>query len=103
MSFKVDKQTIKDIELFSEKIGNPSVFSFYNQTVTKGGEYLLYEIFRAPSSDIMFLENRKNEIKFFFDNDCYLKLNSRSIDFIEYYLKSGRTPKSGAASVNNLG
>ena len=92
MSFKVDKQTIKDIELFSEKKGNPSVFSFYNQTVTKGGESLLYEIFRAPSSEIKFLENRKKEIKFFFDNDCYLKLNSRSIDYIEFYLKSSRTP-----------
>ena len=92
MTFKADKQTIKDIELFAEKKGNPSLFSFYNQTITKGGESLLYEIFKAPSSDIEFLENRKNEIKFFVDNGCYLKLNSRSIDFIEYYLNSRRVP-----------
>lgn len=92
MPFKVDKQTIKDIEIFAEKRGNHSVFSFYNQTVTKGGESLLYEIFKAPGSDIEFLENRKNEIKFFFDNGCYLKLNSRSIDFIEFYLNSRRVP-----------
>lgn len=86
MPFKVDNQTIKDIELYAEKKGHPSIFGFYNQTVTKGAEELLYEIFKAPTSDIQFLENRKSEIKFFADNNCSLKLNSRSIDFIEYYL-----------------
>jgi DNA mismatch repair ATPase MutS len=92
MPFKVDKQTIKDIELYAEKRGQPSVFGFYNQTVTKGAGILLFEIFKAPTSDIEFLGNRKNEIKFFSENNCYLKLNSRSIDFIEYYLASRRVP-----------
>ena len=92
MTFQTDKQTIKDIELYAERKGNPSIFSFYNKTVTKGGESLLYEIFNSPTSDIEFLENRKSEIEFFFKNDCSLNLNSRSIDFIEYYLSSRRVP-----------
>jgi DNA mismatch repair protein MutS len=92
MAFKVDKQTIRDIELFSNKKNLPSIFSYYNRTVTKGGQELLYEIFNAPSSDFEFLSNRKKEISIFSDSDCYLHLNSRSIDFIEYYLKIRRVP-----------
>ena len=92
MIFTVDKQTIIDIELYSQKKNQTSIFSFYNNLVTKGGQELLYAIFNNPSIEIEFLENRKKEIKFFFVNDCHLKLNSRSIDFIEYYLNSRRVP-----------
>jgi DNA mismatch repair protein MutS len=92
MSFKFDKQTIRDLELFNNRKNQPSVFSFYNHTVTKGGQELLYQIFNTPSSDYAFLANRKKEIRFFFDNDCYLKLNSRNIDFIEYYLAIRKVP-----------
>ncbi len=92
MTFDIDKQTIRDIELFSDKKKKPFVFSFYNQSETKGGQELLFEIFHAPSSDIEFLSNRKKEISFFYDTDCSLKLNSRSIDFIEYYLTIRRVP-----------
>ncbi len=105
MTFQVDKQTLKDIQVFNERKSQLSVFTFYNQIETKGGQELLYEIFKAPSSDIKFLENRKREIKFFFENDCHLKLNSRSVDFIEFYLNSRRVPLKANiidATVNGL-
>src|SRR5665647_385101 len=92
MSFKIDKQSIRDLELFPLRKNQASVYSFYNRTVTKGGQELLYQIFNAPSSDYEFLTNRRNEINFFFENDCHLKLNSRNIDFIEYYLNIRRIP-----------
>lgn len=92
MSFKIDKQSIRDIELFSERKNQFSVFSFYNCLVSKGGQELLYQIFSSPSSDFEFLTNRRNEIKFFIDNDCHLKLNSRNIDYIEYHLNIRRVP-----------
>jgi|WetSurMetagenome_2_1015567.scaffolds.fasta_scaffold115137_1 DNA mismatch repair protein MutS len=92
MIFKTDKQSLIDLELFSHRKESPSVFGFYNGTITKGGQELLYQIFNAPSSDPEFLDNRTKEIKFFFENDCQLKLNSRSIDFIEYYLNIRRVP-----------
>ena len=60
--------------------------------MTKGGQELLYQIFNSPSSDLDFLTNRKNEIRFFIENDCHLKLNSRNIDYIEYYLNIRRVP-----------
>jgi DNA mismatch repair protein MutS len=92
MSFNIDKQSIRDIELFSERKKQSSVYTFYNCLVTKGGQELLYQIFKSPSSDFDFLTNRKNEIKFFIENDCHLKLNSRSIDYIEYYINIRRVP-----------
>lgn len=92
MSFKIDKQSIRDIELFNERKKQTSVFTFYNCLVTKGGQELLYQIFNSPSSDLDFLTNRKNEIKFFIENDCHLKLNSRNIDYIEYYINIRRVP-----------
>jgi DNA mismatch repair protein MutS len=92
MTFNIDKQTIRDIELFGERKKKPSVFTYYNHTETTGGQELLFEIFNSPSSDIEFLNNRKKEIKFFFDNDIRLDLNSRNADFIEYYLNIKRVP-----------
>jgi DNA mismatch repair protein MutS len=92
MIFKTDIQTIRDLELFSERRKLPSVFNFYNCLVTKGGQELIYQIFNSPVSDFEFLSDRKGEIKFFIDNDCSLKLNSRNIDFIEYYLNIRRVP-----------
>jgi DNA mismatch repair protein MutS len=80
MGFNIDKQSMHDLELFNERNKQVSVFSFYNCAVTKGGQELLFQIFSSPSSDIEFLTNRKNKISFFFDNECYLKLNPRSIE-----------------------
>jgi DNA mismatch repair protein MutS len=92
MGFNIDKQSMHDLELFNERNKQVSVFSFYNCAVTKGGQELLFQIFSSPSSDIEFLTNRKNKISFFFDNECYLKLNPRSIDNIAYYLTIRRDP-----------
>lgn len=92
MIFDIDKQTIRDLELFPDRKNDQSIYSYYNRTSTIGGQQLLYELFNAPISDLEFLQNRKKEINFFFDNNCNLKLNSRQIDFIEHYLNSRRVP-----------
>jgi DNA mismatch repair ATPase MutS len=92
MIFKTDSQTIRDLELFGERKNQSSVFSIYNCTKTRGGQDLLYRIFNSPVSDIEFLENRRDEIRFFAENDCRLSLNPRSVDYIEYYLNIRRVP-----------
>lgn len=92
MSFDIDKQTIRDLEIFPEKKNDKSVFSVYKKTATIGGRELLYDIFSSPVSDLDFLQNRKKEINFFVDNDCFIKLNSGQLDYIEYYLRNQRVP-----------
>ena len=92
MQFDIDKQTIRDLNLFEERADGKSVFSVYNRTTTKGGREMLYRLFRTPVADLEFLQCRKAEINFFFLSKCLLKLNSRHIDFIEHYLTNERVP-----------
>jgi len=92
MPFRIDKQTISDIELFSQNEKSPSLFSFYNRTITQGGKERLYRIIQLPFSEYNLLDNRKLEISYFNKIETQLKLNKRQFDFIEYYLANRRIP-----------
>ena len=92
MNFDIDKQTIRDLELFPEKRNGISVLSVYSRTATIGGRELLHEAFSSPVSDLEFLENRKTGVNFFFLNDCFISLNSGQLDYIEWYLRNQRVP-----------
>lgn len=92
MTFDIDKQTIKDLELFPEKRIDKSVFSIYNQTATVGGSELLLKMFSCPVTNPEFLHIRKIEINFFYNNNCSIKLISNQIEYIESYLRSRRVP-----------
>jgi DNA mismatch repair protein MutS len=92
MLFDIDKQTIRDLNLFEERANVKSIFSVYNRASTKGGHEMLNRLFRAPVSDLEFLQYRKDEINFFFLNKLSLKLKPRQFDFIEHYLVNDRVP-----------
>lgn len=51
---------------------------------------MMYKLFRTPISDLASLQCRKDEINFFYENDCMLNLKSRHLDFIEHYLNNDR-------------
>ena len=87
-----DKQTIGDLELFTDEKNRNSIYAFLNRTVTIGGQDALYEMLDNPVSDIHFLETRKGEINFFFRYRYHLKLHKRQLDYIEFYLKNRRFP-----------
>ena len=92
MNFDLDKQTIRDLELFPEKRNDKSILSIYNRTATIGGRELLYEVFSSPVNNLDFLQNRQKEINFFVNNDCFFKFNSGQLDYIEWYLRNQRVP-----------
>ena len=92
MLFEVDRQTTRDLNLFDDRSGGRSVFSVYNRTITKGGRDMLYKLFHHPVSDLEFLQCRREEINFFFQNNCSLLLHSKQTDFIEHYLSNDRAP-----------
>jgi len=92
MNFDLDKQTIRDLELFPEKRNDKSILSVYNRTATIGGRELLYEVFSSPVNNLDFLQNRQKEINFFVNNDCFFKFNSGQLDYIEWYLRNQRVP-----------
>ena len=92
MTFDIDKQTIRDLELFPEKRNDKSILSIYSKTATIGGRDSLYQVFSNPGSNLEYLQNRKNEIQFFVANDCFIKFNSGQLDYIEWYLRNRRVP-----------
>jgi len=92
MLFDIDKQTIRDLNLFQDRSTDKPIFSIYNHTATKGGQEMMNKLFRMPVSNLEFLQCRKDEINFFFSHDCVLKLKSRHFDFIEHYLNVDRIP-----------
>jgi DNA mismatch repair protein MutS len=92
MRFDIDKQTIKDLELFPEKRNDKSILSVYNQTATVGGREFLFEVFSSPVTNQEFLQNRKKEINFFVNNNCSIALNSGQLAYIEYYIRNQRAP-----------
>jgi DNA mismatch repair protein MutS len=92
MIFDTDKQTIRDLEIFADKKNAKSIYSFYNRTETNGGQEALHEMMNVPVSDLEFLQARKDSISFFINYNCRLKLHSRQIDYVEFYLQNKRFP-----------
>jgi DNA mismatch repair ATPase MutS len=92
MIFDIDKQTIRDLEIFADKKNAKSIYNFYKRTETNGGQESLHEMISVPVSDLEFLQARKDSISFFINHDCHLKLHSRQIDYVEFYLRNRRFP-----------
>lgn len=92
MSFITDRQTIFDIGVFMQNEKTPELFRFYDRTETPGGQRKLFKILSMPVSDIVILENRKAQIRYFLQLDDFLKLDRRSFMFVEHYLTNRHLP-----------
>ncbi len=89
MSFKLDEQTKKDLDVFPTS-GDKSLYTFFNLCQTQGGKAVLTKMMSEPSSNIQFLKKRQNTIDFIQTNIDYiskLDIDKNSIDFIEHYLR----------------
>lgn len=64
MSFLTDKQTLDDLNL-TGKYNRNSVFSLFNNTVTRGGERLLEKMFASPLTSVNEINRRSGEIALF--------------------------------------
>jgi len=84
MVFEIDRQTIKDLDLFNED--GASVYSFFNNVKTIGGRKKLKELLETPSFDLEILTSRRDSIKFFNGKALELKVNKNELDLIEHYL-----------------
>lgn len=82
-SFEIDKQTIKDLDLFNED--GVSVYSLFNQVKTIGGKAKLQELMQTPTFDLGILTSRRDSIKFFHNKTLELKVNKNDVDFVEHY------------------
>jgi DNA mismatch repair protein MutS len=87
MILGTDRQTISDLNIFSQKRGSRSVFDYYNCTQTILGKELLLRMMDSPLNDLNEINSRIVSIKFLHNNDLYCELDKKDLDGIEYYLK----------------
>lgn len=87
MSFEIDKQTQKDLEIFNEDQDGNSIFSFFNRTTSVGGKNLLRDLMLQPFNSLKQVGEQRDAIQFFINNSINLEINGSQLDFIEYYLK----------------
>lgn len=91
MKFEIDKQTIADLNIYSDNINIKSVSSLFTQTRSALGKGKVYELLASPLSDYEALKERTQTIEFFLKHSLFdLKLDTDALNFAEYYHKQRR-------------
>lgn len=91
MSFEIDRQTLRDLEIFGERPQDPSIFRYYNRTKTFGGKLQLKAIMEYPLDNIDEIRERGDTIEFFRDFEFQLTINASQMDFIDHYFRLNKT------------
>ena len=92
VEFDLDKQTIKDLEIFVDSRSANSISTFYNQTKTFGGKRFLFQLMKNPITDINELKQRTELIQFLSETDFDLKINSGQFELIGHYQRLNIAP-----------
>ncbi|MGE0018437.1 MAG: hypothetical protein AB7S72_02120 [Draconibacterium sp.] len=92
IEFELDKQTMKDLEIFVDSRSLNSISGYYNQTKTFGGRMFLFQLMKHPITDIAELRQRTELIRFLSETGFELKINSGQFEFIEHYQRLNIAP-----------
>lgn len=98
MSFEIDNQTRKDLDIFGTYEGGKSIFDLFNHCHYKGGKDKLYDFLATPLTDINEIKEREEAILFFQRHlPDGLAMDRDALDFSEYYFRhkgyaGGRRP-----------
>jgi len=87
MSFKIDKQTLNDLAIFSNA-RQKSIYSLFCRTNTSGGAKLLETMFQNPLSDYKEIKDRLNIINYYYNNKSEFPLKSSIFSPLEFYLSN---------------
>jgi DNA mismatch repair ATPase MutS len=87
MKFEIDQQTYRDLEIFGDDKSSHSIFNLFKSTKTTGGRTFLFDLMDNPLTDISQIQQRRDIIRFFSENQVELKLNQGQLDYIDYYQK----------------
>lgn len=93
VKFEVDKQTLRDLEIFDTFKNGKSIFNLFNFTRSLEGKRRLYSVLSSPMSNIDEITERRDAIAFFQENvPAGMYVDKNALDFSEYYLKHGDYP-----------
>lgn len=99
--FVIDKQTARDLGLFSVDRNAFSVFSIFNKTRWAGSELKLENLFETPLTDIVALRRRVETLKYLGQMSGFMDFSREELKFIEIYLSYSNLP-DGVRSLNVL-
>lgn len=83
MSFKIDKQTLNDLAVFSSG-RSKSVYEIFNRTHTRGGGRLLEEMFQYPLSEVEAITSRSEAIRHYMNSEMVFPFRGAIFDAIEF-------------------
>jgi DNA mismatch repair protein MutS len=85
MSFITDKQTLEDLNI-PGKYRPDSIFSLFNNVITRGGERLLEEMFRQPLTDQDTINERTGIFQYFASQSLQFPFSKDRFHNLEDYL-----------------
>lgn len=101
MSFKIDKQTLDDLAIFTTG-RSKSVYEIFNRMHTRGGARLLEEMFHYPLSELDAITRRSETIRYFYERGIGFPFRGAIFDAIEFYLGNTDTRTQLMAQDNTL-
>jgi DNA mismatch repair ATPase MutS len=80
---RLDKQTLKDLEIFNSNEEKSGIFNFVDKTKTTGGRFCLKEMFLHPPEGLINVKQQQKAIQYFLKN-----INISELPFSEHQMKS---------------
>lgn len=88
MSFRIDKQTLDELNLLG-KFRHGSVYHLFNQVKTRGGEQLLENMFRYPLEDAAVINERSSIFRSFQQLQLAFPFDVQQVSLMREYLDAG--------------
>lgn len=85
MSFRIDRQTLDELNLLG-KFRQGSVYHLFNQVKTRGGEQLLDEMFRNPLTGAAGINQRSSIFRFFQQQALSFPYDVQQINLMREYI-----------------
>ncbi|WP_398455118.1 DNA mismatch repair protein [Sphingobacterium thalpophilum] len=101
MKFKIDKQTLEELQILG-KYKEGSQYHMFNRVKTYHGEQLLDEIFRCPLLDEMAINNRSATFRYFQDRELEFPYDPSQITRVREYMDSASSDSLLSASAKLL-
>ncbi len=100
MSFRIDDQTKKDLDIFGTYKSGKSIFDLFDLTMSKGGQDKLYKFLSEPMTDLQKIKDRKDAVLFFKNHaTSRLNIDKDALDYAVYYLKDKNSSIRRASKV----
>ena len=93
MEFKIDEQTLNDLELFNQALDGKSIFSCFNTACSDGGKACIRKMLESPLTDVNKIRARVEAIRYLGQLPFFLDIRREELSFIEVYLQQEDVPQ----------